>query len=94
MAVREKDLQTNSWRGFVNGKWEHQVDVKDFIDTNITPYTGNHSFLAGPTEATGELWRMVSELTRKERENGGVLDVDMQHRINDYLTCTRLYCAG
>jgi formate C-acetyltransferase len=77
MAVREKDLQTNSWRGFVNGKWEHQVDVKDFIDTNITPYTGNHSFLAGPTEATGELWRMVSELTRKERENGGVLDVDV-----------------
>ncbi|MDD9266770.1 formate C-acetyltransferase [Paenibacillus sp. GCM10023248] len=77
MAVREADVHMNSWRGFTKGKWEHQVDVKDFIDTNVTPYTGNHAFLAGPTEATEELWRMVSELTRKERENGGVLDVDV-----------------
>ncbi|TXK84543.1 formate C-acetyltransferase [Paenibacillus sp. N3.4] len=79
MAIREEDIQTGScWSGFVKGKWKTSIDVKDFIDKNMTVYTGDHSFLAGPTEATNELWQMVSMLTRKERENGGVLDIDVQ----------------
>lgn len=79
MAIREEDMKTGScWSGFIKGKWETAVDVKDFIDKNITIYEGDHSFLAGPTEATDELWFLVSMLTRKERENGGVLDIDLQ----------------
>ncbi|CAH1202258.1 Formate acetyltransferase [Paenibacillus allorhizoplanae] len=78
MAIREEELKASYWNGFVKGKWETNINVKDFIDTNITVYTGDHSFLAGPTEATDELWLQVSMLTRKERENGGVLDIDVQ----------------
>lgn len=79
MAIREDDIKTGScWSGFIKGKWETAVDVKDFIDKNITVYEGDYSFLAGPTEATDELWFLVSMLTRKERENGGVLDIDLQ----------------
>lgn len=82
MAIRESDVElkaneNNRWRGFTGGKWQKSVDVKNFIDLNVAPYQGTDSFLAGPTEATTELWRLVSELTRKERENGGVLDVDV-----------------
>ncbi|SDC17961.1 formate C-acetyltransferase [Paenibacillus sp. UNCCL117] len=68
---------TAEWRGFKAGKWQSRIDVKDFLDRNLTPYTGNESFLAGPTEATEKLWQHIMELTRKERENGGVLDVDV-----------------
>lgn len=79
MAIREDDIKTGScWSGFIKGKWETAVDVKDFIDKNMTVYEGDHSFLAGPTEATDELWFLISMLTRKERENGGVLDIDLQ----------------
>lgn len=79
MAIREDDIKTGScWSGFIKGKWETAVDVKDFIDKNMTVYEGDHSFLAGPTEATDELWLLISMLTRKERENGGVLDIDLQ----------------
>lgn len=79
MAIREEDIKTGSyWREFVKGKWETAVDVKDFIDKNMTVYEGDHSFLAGPTEATDELWLLISMLTLKERENGGVLDIDVQ----------------
>ncbi|MEC0228482.1 formate C-acetyltransferase [Paenibacillus alba] len=79
MSVREETIQAGScWDGFVSGHWQKAIDVKDFIDHNLTVYTGDHSFLAGPTEATKELWRIVSELTNQERENGGVLDIDVQ----------------
>ncbi|GIQ62584.1 hypothetical protein PACILC2_11520 [Paenibacillus cisolokensis] len=54
------------------------VDVRDFIIGNVTPYEGDESFLAGPTENTKALNRLVAELSRKERENGGVLDVDVR----------------
>ncbi|MUT67966.1 formate C-acetyltransferase [Paenibacillus sp. NEAU-GSW1] len=77
MAIQEADVKMRGWRGFVGGKWGKSIDVKDFIDKNITVYTDDHAFLAGPTEATAELWRMISVLTAKERENGGVLDVDV-----------------
>ncbi|BBH24845.1 formate C-acetyltransferase [Paenibacillus baekrokdamisoli] len=77
MAIQEADLKRGSWRGFIHGQWAKNIDVKDFIDKNVTVYTDDHSFLAGPTEATSELWRMISVLTGKERENGGVLDIDL-----------------
>lgn len=64
------------WEGFNNGAWQKEINVRDFIQKNYTPYDGDESFLAGPTEATKELWREIQELQKKEREAGGVLDMD------------------
>lgn len=64
------------WEGFVKGNWCSRIDVRNFIQLNYTPYEGDESFLQGPTEATQKLWGKVMELLKKERENGGVLDVD------------------
>ena len=61
---------------FKGGKWQTEIDVRDFIMNNVTPYSGDESFLAGPTKDTLDLWDQVMELTKKERENGGVLDMD------------------
>jgi formate C-acetyltransferase len=66
----------NAWRSFRTGAWTERVNVRDFILANVTPYWDDDQFLTGPTEATTRLWEIVSELTRKERERGGVLDVD------------------
>ena len=66
------------WTGFKEGRWTKEVDVRNFIQANYTPYEGDASFLAGATEATTKLWAEVSELFKKERENGGVLDVDTE----------------
>ncbi len=68
--------QQEAWAGFVGGNWEHEIDVRDFIQKNYTPYDGDESFLAGPTEATTKLWGEVMDLFQKEREAGGVLDMD------------------
>lgn len=67
---------TQYWEGFKPGKWQEEVDVRDFIIKNFTPYTGDESFLEGPTESTKQLWNQVMELSKKEREAGGVLDAD------------------
>jgi formate C-acetyltransferase len=64
------------WNGFVGGKWEKAIDVRGFIQKNYTPYEGDDSFLCGPTEATKTLWAQVMDLTKQEREAGGVLDMD------------------
>ena len=64
------------WNGFVGGKWEREINVRDFIQKNYTPYDGDESFLAGPTQNTKDLWEMVLDLSKKEREAGGVLDMD------------------
>ena len=74
------------WNDFKTGSWTKSVDVRNFIQTNYTPYEGDDSFLAGATEATNKLWAEVSELFKKERENGGVLDVDTEtiSGINEY----------
>lgn len=64
------------WEGFNNGAWQKEINVRDFIQKNYTPYDGDESFLAGPTEATKELWKEIVELQKKEREAGGVLDMD------------------
>ncbi len=61
---------------FVPGKWSKEINVRDFIQRNYTPYEGDSSFLAGPTEATKKLWNECLDLFRQERENGGVLDMD------------------
>ena len=67
----------NEWEGFSAGKWSNgSVNVRDFIQLNYTPYDGDESFLSGPTQATTELWDEVMELPKKEREAGGVLDMD------------------
>ena len=64
------------WKDFVGGNWEKEVNVRDFIQKNYTPYEGDDSFLAGPTKNTTELWAQVMDLTKQEREAGGVLDMD------------------
>jgi formate C-acetyltransferase len=66
------------WNGFTKGAWSKEVNVRDFILKNFTPFEGDDSFLAGPTEATNKLWEQVMELTKQERENGGVLDMDTE----------------
>ena len=66
----------NAWESFVKGNWSKSVDVRDFIQKNYTPYTGDDSFLAGPTEATKDLWSQILKLLEEERNAGGVLDMD------------------
>ena len=61
---------------FISGKWEQEINVRDFIQKNYTPYYGNADFLAEPTEATNKLWERCCFLLQKEREEGGVLDMD------------------
>ena len=74
------------WDGFKSGQWQKSIDVRNFIQLNYTPYEGDDSFLAGASENTTKLWNEVSELFKKERENGGVLDVDTKtaSRIDAY----------
>ena len=64
------------WDSFRGGVWEKEINVRDFIQKNYTPYDGDDSFLAGPTETTKELWEQVMELSEEERKKGGVLDMD------------------
>jgi formate C-acetyltransferase len=69
-------METTAWNGFVGGNWKKFIDVRDFIQKNYTPYEGDDSFLEGPTQNTKDLWAQVMDLTKKEREAGGVLDMD------------------
>ncbi len=64
------------WNGFQSGVWEREINVRDFIQKNYTPYDGDDAFLVGPTKNTLDLWDQVMDLTRQEREAGGVLDMD------------------
>ncbi len=64
------------WDSFTPGVWQKEINVRDFIQKNYTPYEGDESFLAGPTEDTKALWAQVMDLSRQEREKGGVLDMD------------------
>ncbi|MCU5704152.1 formate C-acetyltransferase [Bacillus wiedmannii] len=66
----------NAWENFKGEKWKAEIDVRDFILNNVNVFEGDESFLAGATEATKQLWDQVMDLTTKERENGGVLDMD------------------
>ena len=70
-------MQYKGWEGFVPGKWcNGEVEVRDFIQRNYTPYEGDGAFLAPATEATKKLWEIVCDLSKKEREAGGVLNAD------------------
>ncbi|MCR5515493.1 MAG: formate C-acetyltransferase [Lachnospira sp.] len=69
-------LQFEQWNGFEGRLWKEEVNVRDFIQKNYTPYDGDESFLAGPTEATDKLWGRLQELQAQERANGGVLDME------------------
>jgi len=64
------------WNGFYGSIWKEEVNVRDFIQTNYTPYEGDEAFLAGPTEATNKLWDALQALQKEERAKGGVLDMD------------------
>ncbi|MGJ7909591.1 formate C-acetyltransferase [Neobacillus sp. LXY-1] len=66
------------WKGFTEGTWAKEVNVRDFIQKNYAEFKGDDTFLAGATEATDKLWAQVMELTREEREKGGVLDMDTE----------------
>ena len=72
----DENMMKNEWSSFVPGIWQKEINVRDFIQKNYTPYDGDESFLAGPTADTLALWDQVMDLTRQEREKGGVLDMD------------------
>ena len=78
-----------AWEGFEGGNWLKEVDVRDFIQKNYTPYLGDDSFLVGPTERTTRLWDDVLNLLLKEREQGGVLDMETKK-----VTSITAYPAG
>ncbi|WP_432720348.1 formate C-acetyltransferase [Jeongeupia wiesaeckerbachi] len=76
MNAPETNLQINAWRGFKDGEWQKKVAVRDFIQLNYTPYEGDDSFVAGPTERTNKVWEKLSEMLKAERAAPGqVLDV-------------------
>ena len=68
----------DQWEGFSGRLWREEVNVRDFIQNNYTPYDGDESFLAGPTEATDKLWGKLKELQKEERAKGGVLDMETE----------------
>ncbi|MFD1485217.1 formate C-acetyltransferase [Lacticaseibacillus baoqingensis] len=76
MKQLDKSQLKDYWEGFNGGRWQDEVDVRDFIQNNLTQYNGDESFLAGPTEATTILNNQVLNLKKQERANGGVLDAD------------------
>ena len=75
--LKSSQLIIDAWNGFTAGDWQQQVDVRDFIQQNFTPYAGDDSFLAGPTPRTEQLWQTLSVLLKQEREKG-VLDVSAE----------------
>ena len=68
----------DQWNGFEGRLWKEQIDVRDFIQKNYTPYDGDESFLEGPTEATNKLWGKLQELMIEQRNKGGVLDCETE----------------
>ena len=71
-------IQFEQWEGFEGRIWKEEVNVRDFIQKNYTPYDGDESFLAGPTEATDKLWGALQQLQKAERAKGGVLDMETE----------------
>ena len=78
-----KDLKVSpalpqEWQGFKPGAWTESIDVRDFIQNNYTPYSGNEEFLSGPSQRTLRLWEELKVLLKREIDNGGVLDADQE----------------
>lgn len=76
----QKDLMLDfdEWNGFTGRLWKEECNVREFITYNYTPYTGDESFLEGPTEATNKLWAKLQELQKEEHAKGGVLDEETE----------------
>ncbi len=77
------------WRNFCGGNWETDIEVRDFIQKNYTPYNGDESFLSEPTVATNKLWNKLQQLQKEERRKGGVLDME-----TDVVTSITAYGAA
>lgn len=75
----------NEWKGFKKGNWCSEIDLREFIQLNYTPYEGDKSFLEGATDRTKKLWEEVLQLLEKERKNGGVLDIDT-HTVSNIIS--------
>ena len=73
---RKGSHKMNAWRSFAAGKWQEKIDVRNFIQKNYTPYTGDESFLQPPTERTKAMLEKYEALCREEQKNGGVLKID------------------
>ncbi len=71
-------VQKEQWNGFEGRLWKEEINVRQFIQDNYTPYDGDESFLEGPTEATDKLWDALQKLQKEERAKGGVLDMDTE----------------
>ena len=71
-------MMREEWTGFKGSKWTDDVNVRQFIQDNYTPYDGDESFLEGPTEATDRLWGKLQELQKEERKRGGVLECETE----------------
>lgn len=69
-------IQREEWNGFEGRIWKEEVNTRDFIQNNYTPYDGDESFLEDPTDATDKLWGILQDLQKEERAKGGVLDMD------------------
>ena len=75
-AESRQPSESNPWEGFVSGRWQTEIDLRGFIQANVTPYAGDAGFLADATGRTRALWATVGDLMRQEREKGGLLDAD------------------
>ena len=71
-------MANQGWEGFKGKKWRDDVDVRDFVQENYTPYDGDEAFLAGPTEATDKLLGELQKLQKEERARGGVLECETE----------------
>jgi formate C-acetyltransferase len=75
----DNDMNNQAWRNFKSGKWQKNINVRDFIQTNYKPYEGNEDFLCGVTTRTEKLMKKLTRLMELEKAFGGVLDIDTQH---------------
>ena len=66
------------WNGFKKGKWQDEINVRDFIQLNYTPYEGSEDFLAGPTERTKRVYAKLADLLKTEQDRGGVYEIDTE----------------
>ena len=82
-------MKFDQWKNFASGAWQEEVNVRDFIQKNYTPYEGDASFLTNATERTNKLWNEVLDLYKKEREAGGVLAIS-----NDIASTISSHDAG
>ena len=71
-------MNHQAWADFIGGNWQNEIDVRNFIQANYTPYEGNEGFLSSATERTKTLTKKLNHLLDLEQEFGGVLDIDTQ----------------